>query len=78
MGGDTAPRMIPENRRSPALRRAAVLLLLLTGALLAGVAPASAHPTILFTDPAPGSAVPESPPVITLVFNEAVRRGRAP
>jgi copper transport protein len=54
------------------LRRAAVLLLLVLAAVLAGAAPASAHPTLLFTDPATDTAVPDTPPVITLVFNEAV------
>jgi copper transport protein len=43
------------------------------GILLAVAAPAaSAHATLLFTSPADGSAVPASPAVITLTFNENV------
>jgi copper transport protein len=43
------------------------------GILLVVVAlPASAHATLLFTSPADGSAVPASPAVITLTFNENV------
>jgi copper transport protein len=52
-----------------------VLVLLLTGLALGTAAPASAHPTLLFTDPVTDTGVPESPPVITLVFNEAVTIG---
>ncbi|MEC3974426.1 copper resistance CopC/CopD family protein [Amycolatopsis sp. H20-H5] len=58
-----------------ALRRIAVLVLLVLGAVLLGATPASAHPTLLFTDPAADTAVPDTPPVITLVFNEAVTAG---
>ncbi|MFI5615461.1 copper resistance protein CopC [Amycolatopsis sp. NPDC051903] len=57
------------------LGRALVLLLLTFGAVLASAVPASAHPTLLFTDPATDTAVPGTPPVITLVFNEAVTAG---
>lgn len=39
---------------------------------LAQPAPASAHPTLLFTDPAGHSAAAQSPAPIVLVFNEAV------
>jgi copper transport protein len=43
------------------------------GILLAMTAlPASAHATLLFTSPADDSAVPASPAVITLTFNESV------
>jgi len=43
------------------------------GILIAVLAPAaSAHATLLFTSPADGSAVPASPAVITLTFNENV------
>ncbi|SEP53331.1 copper resistance CopC/CopD family protein [Amycolatopsis saalfeldensis] len=62
-------------RRRRALRRAAVLLLMVFGTVLAGATPASAHPTLLFTDPATDTAVPDTPPVITLVFNEPVTAG---
>ncbi|MEU0465439.1 copper resistance protein CopC [Amycolatopsis sp. NPDC006131] len=57
------------------LSRAGVLVFLLLGLAVGTAAPASAHPTLLFTDPATDTAVPESPPVITLVFNEAVTIG---
>ncbi|KWX20487.1 hypothetical protein AFM11_30420 [Mycolicibacterium wolinskyi] len=40
--------------------------------LLAGAAPAGAHPYLLFTTPAIDSAVAESPPTIVLVFNQAL------
>lgn len=58
-----------------AVRRAVMLVLLVLVTVLAGAAPASAHPTLLFTDPATDTAVPDTPPVITLVFNEAVTAG---
>jgi len=56
------------------------LLALLAGVLLVAVAagPAAAHTTLLFADPAVGGAVPGSPTVITLVFDEPVTLGDAP
>jgi copper transport protein len=42
----------------------------------AGAGAASAHPTLLVTDPAGQSAVDTSPALITLVFNEPVTFGR--
>lgn len=48
----------------------------LLGAALAG--PAAAHTTLLFADPAVGGAVPASPDVITLVFDEPVTLGGVP
>ncbi len=56
-------------------RRACGLLgaLAVAGIALAATAPAaSAHATLLFTSPAADSAVPVSPEVITLTFNEPV------
>jgi copper transport protein len=56
-------------------RRACGLLgaLAVAGIALAATAPAaSAHATLLFTSPAADSAVPVSPDVITLTFNEPV------
>ncbi|WP_343989832.1 copper resistance protein CopC [Terrabacter terrae] len=44
-------------------------------ALLACAPPASAHPTLLFSDPAAEVATGDSPGAITLVFNEAVTAG---
>lgn len=58
-----------------ALVRGAVLLIVMLGAVLGGASPAGAHPTVLFTDPAADTAVSDSPPAITLVFNEAVTAG---
>src|SRR5712692_1679650 len=57
------------------VRRACGLLgaLAVAGIALAATAPAaSAHATLLFTSPAADSAVPVSPEVITLTFNEPV------
>lgn len=54
------------------------LVLLVSGvwlALLATAAPASAHPVLLFTDPALDGAVAEPPRSVTLVFNEGVTVG---
>ena len=60
---------------APVWRRAAVVLVIVVAAVLGGATPASAHPTLLFTDPAADTAVPTSPPVISLVFGEAVTIG---
>lgn len=57
---------------APLWRRVAVVLVMAVAAVLGGATPASAHPTLLFTDPAADTAVPTSPPVISLVFGEAV------
>jgi copper transport protein len=70
--------MPPGNRPGHRLRagRTAARLagaVAVAGILLAVLAPAaSAHATLLFTSPADGSAVPASPAVITLTFNENV------
>jgi copper transport protein len=58
-------------RRGVLARLAVVLIVFLVG-MLGGARAASAHPTLLFTDPAADTAVPSSPPLIALVFNEAV------
>jgi len=60
---------------APSWRRAAVLLVIAVATMLGGATPASAHPTLLFTDPAADTAAPTSPPVISLVFGEAVTVG---
>ncbi len=52
-----------------------MLLIVALAAMLGGAVPASAHPTLLFTDPAADTAVPDSPTLVTLVFNEAVTVG---
>jgi copper transport protein len=48
----------PAPARRRVLGRAAVLLLVVLGAVLGGAAPASAHPALLFTDPAMDTATP--------------------
>lgn len=52
-----------------------MLLLLPVLGILGIASPASAHPTLLSTDPADGTAVVRSPGSIVLVFNEAVTAG---
>jgi copper transport protein len=62
----------------------AVVLRRLAGALVVAVAaaallpwsPASAHATLLFTSPAVDGAVPDSPPVVQLVFDQPVVTSR--
>src|SRR4051794_12889631 len=60
----------PPRRRQ--LARLIVVLIVALAAMLGSPAGASAHPTLLFTDPAADTAVPPSPTVVTLVFNETV------
>ena len=60
---------------APWWRRVAVVLVIAVATVLGGATPASAHPTLLFTDPTADTAVPTSPPVISLVFGEAVTIG---
>jgi copper transport protein len=63
------------------IRRVSGLLGLLTAAgivLVAAAPAASAHATLLFTSPAADSAVPVSPKVITLTFDEAVTLAGTP
>jgi len=67
--------MITALPRRRILGRAAVLLLVVLGTIVGGAVPASAHPTLLFTDPSADTAEPDPPPVITLVFTEAVTAG---
>lgn len=52
-----------------------VIVVALAGLLLGGAGAASAHPTLLFTDPAAETAVPDAPQSITLMFNETVTIG---
>jgi copper transport protein len=60
---------------APWWRRVATVLVIAVATVLGGATQASAHPTLLFTDPAADTAVPTSPPVISLVFGEAVTVG---
>jgi len=62
-------------RCSRTLRRGLVVAAVLLTGMLLGALPASAHPTLLVTDPAADTAVADSPPAITLVFNEAITIG---
>lgn len=67
MGGTVAGRRVWSR-----LARLVLVAVAVSAALLASAAPASAHPVLLFTDPALDGAAPESPRAVTLVFNEAV------
>lgn len=53
-----------------------VLLAVVMAALLPAP-PASAHATLLFTSPAVDGAVPDSPPVVQLVFDQSVVAGQS-
>jgi copper transport protein len=60
------------------MRRSALLVALLTGFLLAGLGlagPASAHATLVSTDPAEGARLQAAPTEVTLEFDEAVSLG---
>jgi len=61
--------------RRRAVGRVVIPVLVALGVLLGGAVPASAHPTLLFTDPTADTAVPATPQTLTLVFNEAVTVG---
>jgi copper transport protein len=55
------------------LRRvAAVLVVAVAAAALLSWSPAYAHATLLFTSPAVDGAVPDSPPVVQLVFDQPI------
>lgn len=57
------------------VRRAVGLAVGVGALLLAAPAPAVAHPTLLFTEPAAETAVAEAPAAVSLVFGEAVTIG---
>ncbi len=57
------------------LWRALALLLLAGSALLAGVAPASAHTELIGSDPVDGSSTAAGPSRVALTFSEAVQTG---
>ncbi|CAL9493832.1 copper resistance CopC/CopD family protein [Streptomyces sp. enrichment culture] len=57
---------------APRLRTLALLLLAVTGMLLAGAAPASAHAALTGSDPRQGAVVAKAPQQVSLTFSEAV------
>src|SRR5581483_1718791 len=72
LSGDTGRLPLRVISRTPRLRLllAAVLAL---GAVLLGAAPASAHASLLSTEPVGGTAVATSPERVVLRFSEAVQ-----
>ncbi|WP_129308089.1 copper resistance protein CopC [Streptomyces sp. L2] len=57
---------------TPRLRTLLLLFLAVTGALLAGAAPASAHAALTGSDPAQGVVVDKAPTQVSLTFSEKV------
>ncbi|MFG3202392.1 copper resistance CopC/CopD family protein [Streptomyces sp. NPDC048192] len=57
---------------TPRLRTWVLLLLAVTGALLAGAGPASAHAALTGSDPAQGVVVKQAPSQVSLTFSEKV------
>ncbi|MFD3586738.1 copper resistance CopC/CopD family protein [Streptomyces sp. NPDC058683] len=57
---------------TPRLRTLVLLFLAVTGALLAGAGPASAHAALTGSDPAQGVVVPKAPDQVSLTFSESV------
>lgn len=57
---------------TPRLRTLVLLLLAVTGALLAGAGPASAHAALTGSDPAQGVVVDKAPTQVSLTFSEKV------
>ena len=55
---------------APRVRTLVLLLLAVTGALLAGAAPASAHAALTGSDPGQGAVVDTAPAQISLTFSE--------
>ena len=57
---------------APRVRTLLLLLLAITGALLAGAAPVSAHAALTGSDPQQGAVVDEAPTQVSLTFSEQV------
>nr|BFD83908.1 copper resistance protein CopC [Streptomyces sp. Xyl84] len=57
---------------APRVRNLVLLFLAVTGALLAGAAPASAHAALTGSDPRQGAVVAEAPARVSLTFSEKV------
>ncbi|MDN3259472.1 copper resistance protein CopC [Streptomyces sp. CSDS2] len=60
---------------APRLRTLLLLLLAVTGALLAGASPASAHAALTGSDPAQGVVAGTAPSQVSLTFSETVAMG---
>ncbi|WP_431039865.1 copper resistance protein CopC [Streptomyces sp. P9-1] len=60
---------------APRVRTLVLLILAVTGALLAGAAPASAHAALTGSDPAQGAVVDTAPSQVSLTFSEPVAVG---
>ncbi|MFJ1590246.1 copper resistance CopC/CopD family protein [Kitasatospora albolonga] len=73
----TAPRLRPSPIRRPftAAALVAVLVSLVSGLLLAGAGPASAHAALTGSDPQDGAVVATAPKEVTLTFSEAIAVG---
>ncbi|MGW3203702.1 copper resistance CopC/CopD family protein [Streptomyces sp. NPDC001135] len=65
-------RTITPTRHRGSLRTLALLFLAVTGALLAGAGPASAHAALTGSDPAQGVVVKQAPSQVALTFSEKV------
>ncbi|WP_089100539.1 copper resistance CopC/CopD family protein [Streptomyces hyaluromycini] len=57
---------------TPRLRTLVLLFIAVTGALLAGAGPASAHAALTGSDPSQGVVVPKAPDQVSLTFSENV------
>lgn len=62
----------PPGRPVPRFRHLVLLFLAVTGALLAGAAPASAHAALTGSDPQQGAVVETAPEQVSLTFSEDV------
>ncbi|MFF5156071.1 copper resistance CopC/CopD family protein [Streptomyces sp. NPDC000348] len=60
---------------APRVRTLVLLLLAVTGALLAGAAPASAHAALTGSDPGQGAVVDTAPAQVSLTFSEQIAVG---
>lgn len=73
MGGSAQPTgCATTGHHFTGIHRAVWIVGLILVAALLPSAPASAHATLLFTSPAVDGAVPDSPPVVQLVFDQSV------
>ena len=75
--GDACSAGVRAGERRPLIRRVTRILAVVVAALVLTPAPASAHATLLFTSPAADGAVPESPMVVQLVFDQPIVSSRS-